>query len=284
MATDLLAGRNPYDHPYNFFNLPYPLPAAVCGLPFVWLPKEVAVGLFFGISAGLLAFAITQQGYTRLLIFLSAPFLSAFATLQWSPLIAAAAFFPVLSFLVLVKPQAALPIVATRLNRTAVVAIALVAIASLLAMPSWPVEWLDKLGFHVGSDALRIDRYRTVWYVPLLTIPGIFILPALTCLRDRDARVLLLASLMPHNTTYDLFILWVIPRGRSEVVWTTALSWGLLLLWFGPSFLAHLQSGFIETATCFLPMVWILLIRQRSQRRPQDLRSAPVPWSAPVDR
>ena len=42
MATDLLAGRNPYDHPYNFFNLPYPLPAAVCGLPFVWLPKEDA--------------------------------------------------------------------------------------------------------------------------------------------------------------------------------------------------------------------------------------------------
>jgi hypothetical protein len=69
LAQRLLARQNPYDTPLE----QYPLTAVPFALPFLRLPPEVAAGLFWGISSSLLAFGITKNGYSRLLIFLAYP-------------------------------------------------------------------------------------------------------------------------------------------------------------------------------------------------------------------
>ena len=70
LAHRLLAQQNPYDTPLE----QYPLTAALFALPFVRLQPELAAGLFWGISSLLLAFGLTRQGYTRLLIFFAYPY------------------------------------------------------------------------------------------------------------------------------------------------------------------------------------------------------------------
>jgi hypothetical protein len=97
-AHRLLEGQNPYHdpslspaNPYPYHDkLYYPLPALLVALPFAVLPGEVAAGVFFGLSSGLLAWGILRTGAYRLTVFLSAPFWLAALIAQWSPLLAAA--------------------------------------------------------------------------------------------------------------------------------------------------------------------------------------------------
>lgn len=67
-------------------------------------------GLFFGVSVSLLAYGLMVHNQTRLLIFICYPFLFALVWALWSPLVMAAACFPPLMLIVLIKPQIALPI------------------------------------------------------------------------------------------------------------------------------------------------------------------------------
>jgi len=90
-AQDLLAHRNPY----ATFQL-YPLTAALFGLPFVWVPPEIAARTLYGISSALLAFGLSRNGYHHLLIFLAYPYWAGILSAQWTPLIMAGAFFPLL--------------------------------------------------------------------------------------------------------------------------------------------------------------------------------------------
>ncbi len=92
-ARVLLSGKNPYaDIPAG--TIPNPLPAVFAALPFAPFPREIAGGLFFGISSGLLALGLIRQSPERLLIFLAYPYWAALMTAQWIPLIMCAAFFP----------------------------------------------------------------------------------------------------------------------------------------------------------------------------------------------
>src|SRR2546427_366938 len=100
LAQRLLAGQNPYDTRYE----QYPLSAAFFALPFVRLQPEVAAGFFWGISSFLLAFGLTRHGYHRLLIFLAYPYWAGIIFAQWSPIIAAAALFPLLLPVTMAKP------------------------------------------------------------------------------------------------------------------------------------------------------------------------------------
>ena len=91
-AQHLLARQNPYDTPLE----QYPLTSAFFGLPFVGLRPEFAGALFYGISSALLAFGVTRHGFYRLLIFLAYPYWAGLLTVQWSTLILASAFLPLL--------------------------------------------------------------------------------------------------------------------------------------------------------------------------------------------
>src|SRR5512135_410297 len=103
-AQQMLAGGNPFIFATRHYPA-YPLPAAMVGLPFLWLKTEIAAGAFFGVSSAVLAFGLTREGYTRLLIFLAYPYWTAMLTVQWAPLLMASALLPWLLPVTTAKPQ-----------------------------------------------------------------------------------------------------------------------------------------------------------------------------------
>jgi hypothetical protein len=240
----LLARQNPYDTPLE----QYPLAAGLFALPFVRLQPELAAGIFWGISSSLLAFGLTRHGYTRLLIFLAYPYWAGIITVQWSPIIAASAFFPLLSPVTMAKPQIGLPVFLTRLSLKGLLACIVVALLSLVVMPNWPWLWLRQTG-----------NYEH--FIPLLVLPGPVLLLALLRYRERDAWLLLLAAIMPQRWFFDSFILWLIPQSRRQIIWTVFFSWGAgLWRWY------HVPHNFTEVGRwtvifLYVPMLAVILFR-----------------------
>ncbi len=248
LAHRLLARENPYDTPLE----QYPLTAGLFALPFVRFQPELAAALFWGISSALLAFGVTRHGYHRLLIFFAYPYWAALLTVQWSPIIAASAFFPLLLPLTLAKPQVGLPVLLTRPSRRGWAASVLVGLASVILMPGWPRLWLRQMG---GYEH----------FFPLLVLPGPLLLLALLRYRDRDARLLFLSAILPQRWFFDSFTLWLIPQSRREVVWTVFFSWGAgIWRWY------HIPHSTTEVGRWtviffYLPMLAVVL-RERRDR------------------
>jgi hypothetical protein len=242
-AQDLLAHRNPY----ATFQL-YPLTAAIFGLPFVWVRPEIAAGIFYGVSSGLMAFGLTHQGYHRLLIFFAYPYWAGIFTAQWEPLIMASAFFPLLLPATLAKPQIGLPVALTHLSRRGILACGVVLMLSLAAMPRWPLLWFRQIG--------QYDHF-----IPLLMLPGPLLAAALLRYRDRDALLLMMMAIMPQRWFYDPLVLWLIPKSRREIVATVGLSWGAgIWRWY------HIPHSWTEVGRCtvlliYLPMLAVVLAR-----------------------
>ncbi len=245
LGNRLLARANPYDTPLE----QYPLPAAIFALPLLRLPPEVAAGAFWGISSSLLAFGLTRRGYSRLLIFFAYPYWAGILAAQWSPLIAASAFFPFLLPATMAKPQVGLPVFLTRLTRRGVLACAALALLSVAVMPNWPLVWLRQ-----GRNYEH--------FIPLLVLPGPLLALALVRFRDRDALFLFLSALMPQRWFFDSFTLWLIPRSRREIIWTVFFSWGAgMWRWF------HIPHSFAEVGRwtvifLYLPMLAVILLRK----------------------
>ncbi len=242
----LLDRQNPYDTPFE----QYPLTAALFALPFVRLQPELAAGLFWGISSFVLAFGLTRHGYMRLLIFFAYPYWAGLLTVQWSPIIAASGFFPLLLPATMAKPQVGLPVFLTRFSRRGLLACAVVGLLSLVVLPKWPLLWFGQLG-----------NYQ--YFIPILVLPGALLILALLRYRDRDALLLFLSSLMPQRWFFDSFILWLIPQSRREIVWTVFFSWGAgIWRWY------HIPSSFTEVGRytvifVYLPMLAVVLQRKR---------------------
>lgn len=246
-AHDLLTGHNPYDG--GFQVAPYPLPAAIIGLPFAFLEARLAGALFFGASSALLAFGLSRDGYSRLLVFLAFPYWMALLDVQWSPLIMAGALIPWLLPATLAKPQIGAPVLLTRCNRHGLLACGLVLLASFLILPNWPVRWLAKAGS---------------WphFVPMFALPlGPLLLLALWRLRDPDVGFLLLTALTPQHWFYDSFILWLIPKDRREILATAALSWGAGIWRFYVTAHSWNEVGSAAISWIYLPMLGVVLLR-----------------------
>jgi len=172
----LLSGGDPYANTAAG-TIPYPLPAVLLALPFAPLPAEVAGGVFFGMSSGLLALGLIRQHPERLLIFLAYPYWAALMTAQWTPLIMCTAFFPLALTFCTAKPQIGAPVALTHLSRTGLMASAVLLLASFVIRPRWPMEWIPLL-----------HAYQH--FVPFLVVPGPLLALALWRWRDRDARLL----------------------------------------------------------------------------------------------
>jgi len=245
-AQRLLAHQNPYDTPLE----QYPMTAAFFVLPLVSLKPEAAAGLFYGIGSALLAFGLTRQRYERLFIFLAYPYWAAMLTVQWSPIITASAFFPLLLPVTMAKPQIGLPVFLTHANRRGILACLAVGVMSLLLMPKWPLLWLGQLG-----------NYQH--FIPLLVLPGPLLLLALLRYRDRDAILLLLAALVPQRWFFDSFILWLIPKSRREILATVFFSWGVgIWRWYHVPHSMR-QVGLWSILGLYFPMLIVILIRGR---------------------
>jgi len=244
-AQYLLKRINPYDTPLE----QYPLTAALFGLPFTRLRPEVAAGVFYGLSSGLLAFGVTRHGYHRLLIFLAYPYWAGILTVQWSPIIAASAFFPLLLPVTLAKPQIGIPVAITHLSRRGILACVALVLLSLAILPRWPLLWLGQLGYYEH-------------FIPLFVLPGPLLALALLRYRDRDAWLLFLASLMPQRWFFDAFPLWLIPKTRREIVWTTFFSYGAgIWRWYHIPH-SYNQVGRWAVLFIYLPMLAIILLRK----------------------
>lgn len=244
IAKGLLRHENPYDTPLE----QYPLTAGLFALPFVRFQPEAAAGLFYGISSAALAFGVTRYSYRGLLIFLAYPYWAGLLTVQWSVMIAASAFFPLLLPVTMAKPQIGLPVFLTHASRRGIVACLVVLALSLAILPKWPMLWMA-----------QTSHYEH--FVPLAILPGPLLLLALWRYRDRDAIFLLLAACMPQRWFFDSFILWLIPKSRREIVWTVFLSWGCgVWRWY------HAPHSFAEVGrwtviVIYLPMLAVVLFR-----------------------
>lgn len=252
MARDLLHRRNPYARAPGPYWIPYPLPAAFIALPVEWLPDSVAAAVFIGVSAGLLCWGMLRNGEKwRLGMLFSWPFLYAVIFAQWSPLLCAIWFFPLLSPLLLAKPNIALPLVLTAPFRWASVAIAAGVLAISLALrPSWPVEWLSQIGQYQGLKP------------PLLALPfGPLILASMLCWRDRRAWLILSLAAMPQRVFYDQLALLLVARNERQLFPLVASSWiSFVVLWLSPS-MAEMPGGWQLWVVVghYLPATGVLL-------------------------
>ena len=202
-------------------------------------------------------FGVTRYGYHRLLIFLAFPYWAGLLVAQWSTLIVASAFLPLLLPATMVKPQVGLPVAITYLSRRGILACVVVALLSVAVMPRWPLLWLGQL-----------KHYEH--FFPLLILPGPLLLLALWRYRDRDTWFLLLTAIMPQRWFFDAFILWLIPKSRREIVWTGFFSWGAgIWRWYHPP-LDFTQVGRWAVLFLYLPMLGVILARLRNTSAVSD--------------
>jgi len=229
-ARVLLEGHNPYDvvratgpYPFNV-GLFYPLPAAVVALPFAGFPPAVAGALFFGISSGLLAFALgrTKSDLVRLPVFGSAPFCMAAVLAQWAPLMTAAAVIPALQFLTVAKPNLGLACWTYRPTVRGAVAAAAFAIVTLLIVPSWPLDWREALQ--------AAPRYKG----PLFRgATGLILLLGAIAWKRREGRLFLAMAVVPQlSLFYDQLPLWLIPQTVWRSLLLSAMSWIAWWQWY----------------------------------------------------
>ena len=229
-ARALMDGISPYSvvGPGRVFEwqfpLLYPLPAVIVGLPFALAPLAVAVGLFAGCSAALLSFAITKDGWYRLLLLLGAPFVLAMLSAQWSILLTAAVLLPTLGFLFIVKPTIGAALWLYRPTRSAVIGGVFLLLTSLAVRPSWPREWMATLS-QTGHMV-----------VPLAHAGGPLLLLALLRWRRPEARLLLALACVPQTALlYEMVPLMLIPASLAESTVFVALSYIVFGWW------AHLR-------------------------------------------
>jgi hypothetical protein len=252
MARDLLAGTDPYAHPFGADSVPYPLPAALVALPFSLLPDPLSTGVFIGVSSGLLAWFVLGSGKPwRLALFVSWPFVYCVLYGQWTALLACLWFAPVFMPLVLIKPQTALPMVLTaKPDRRGIILTAVLLGLSLIVYPRWPWVWLGQISGYQGI------------------LPPLFVLPLgpallLVLLRwgDRRAWLVALMALMPQRVVYDQLPLMLVASTWRELVFLVAASWLTLpaLLYFGgwKSLAGGWQVWII--ATLYIPALVVVL-------------------------
>lgn len=257
-AQALITGRDPYAGLVGPEAVPYPLPVALFGLPLLWLPPLLAGAVFVGLCAALLAWCLLRRAPWRLWVMASFPFFCAVYFRQWSPLIMAAWFVPVLApLLVLVKPQIALPVALQRLTWRGVALAGAVLVISLLIDPGWPLRWAAHLG---GYEAV----------VPALQLPfGPVLLLALLRWRDPRARLLALMALLPLRGTYDLCALWLVPRTARQASLLALLSWLIypLMVLDGPT-----RAGTVLLV--FLPALGFLFWAPSVADTPEERQAA----------
>jgi hypothetical protein len=147
------------------------------------------------------------------------------------------------------KPQVGLPVFLTHFNRRSFWACVMVGLLSLILLPRWPQLWMGQMGYYQHFFAI-------------LVFPGPLVLLALLRYRDRDAWLLLLTSLMPQRWFFDVFVLWLIPKSRRELLATVVFSWcsGIWRWYHQPT--SFDQVGRWIVLSIYLPMLAIVLLRR----------------------
>jgi hypothetical protein len=214
-ADVLIAGENPYDmigpgEPIDLpSNLYYPAPALVAVMPFLLFSVDLAGALFVFLSAALLAFGLTADGWYRIPMLVSVPFLTSARLGQGSTLMTAAVFLPALAFFSIVKPQGSLPVITgstSRLTWIFAAAGTLIMVAvSFALLPSWFGAWTGEVG---GSEYFS---------APIVSAGGPFIALVLLRWRRAEAWLVLMSACLPQTWyAYNALILLVVAATYRE--------------------------------------------------------------------
>jgi len=280
-AVALLHGGNPYHLigpglTYHLdFPLFYPLTASVAVLPLAFLSESAATFVFVWISSALLAYAVTQDGWHRLPMFLSSAFIVAVRRGQWSPLLTSAWFLPWMGWILAAKPNIGIAMfasaVSARMLRVAIIWGVTLVLIGLVFVPTWPVDWLTQL-----SEA----RHTAA---PVAQRGGFVILLALLRWRRPEARLLVALACVPHSMYwYDILPLMVIPATFREslafaLVSTTGLALEQVLLARGTDDLTLFRDfNAVMIAVAYLPATIMILRRPNVGQLPS--------WAAIVGR
>ena len=241
----------------------YPMPALVLVGPLGLLPAIPARMLFAGLSASLLAFAITKDGFARWPLFISIAFMVNVELVQWASLLAAATLLPALGGLAATKPNIGLAIAAHADRTRALWSIALgglVLVAlSFAVLPSWFGFWLEN-----ARSAPHVS--------PLVLRPGgPLILVAVARWRRPEARLLVALGCVPLTPTfYDPVLLYLVTRTFREALLLTVGTFALFFIvaFSGPIPTAEEWGHIVATVSVwvvYLPCV-IMVLRRPNRR------------------
>lgn len=251
-GRDICRGMDPYRYPVDSNHIPYPLTADLLAVPLTWLNDQLASAVFVAIGTFLLFWFLAKTGQSwRMLLFLSAQFFYNTAYINWIVPITAIYYCPYLSFLVLCKPQCALPLALLHRPRiwTVLPAVALL-LLSLLIYPSWPGRWLSQAMLYTGIRP------------PFFVLPlGPLMVLALLKFREKRAWLLLLMSLMPQRMIGDQLPLLLIAENRNQLCFLVLAGW--IFLAVRPYYLSfdEMPGGWQLWIVCcyYLPALLVLL-------------------------
>ena len=274
-ARALVAGDNPYEavgpgrqYPWRW-PLYYPLPAVILATPLAPLPVVAARAVFAGVSAALLAWAITRDGFARWPLFLSISFVTAIELTQWSPLLTAAMLMPSLGWLAVTKPNLGAVMAAhAESNRTLFILVGgslALLVVSFAVQPGWVGDWLEKV------------RSAPHFKAPVVRPFGVVLLLALLRWRRPEARLLAALALVPQTPTfYDHVFVFAVARTFRE---SLALTVCTFVVFFVIGFNAPLPSfdawgDLLARATVYLiylPALVMVLRRPNTGHVPEFL-------------
>jgi hypothetical protein len=226
-ARVLLHGGDPYLLVENTSGWPlpdrlfYPMPALLVTIPVAWMPLPLAAGVMLGLASGVLAWALSRDGFGRLWLFATPSFVMALKVGQWSPVLTVAALVPALGWLAAVKPTLGLGALFYRLDWRAFAGAALLAVASIAILPAWPREWLANL-HHVASHP-----------PPIATPLGVALILAAIRWRTPEGRLLLAMACVPQLMFFaDQLPVYLVARTRAQMAALALCGTIAWLAWF----------------------------------------------------
>ena len=255
-AAALWRGENPYlvVGPGRQFQwhwpLYYPMPALILTSPLGLMPVVVARMVFASLSAALLAFAITRDGFDRWPVVLSIPFMVNVELVQWSNLLAASALLPLLGGIAAAKPNVGLALAAsadrTRSVRSIVLGAAALLALSFAVLPSWLEFWIQN-----ARNAPHVS--------PLVLRPGgPLLLTALVRWRRPEARLLAALACTPLTPTfYDPVLLYLATKTFREALMLTTATYVMffVVVFSGPIRTAAQWGDIVSIAS-----IWIIYL------------------------
>jgi hypothetical protein len=208
-AREFIENKPPLSWTIDPTYVPSPLTITPLGLPWLFMPEQLAGAIFFGICSALLAWVLRDR-LDWLPLFASYSFVENLGARQYSPLLMTLSLTGLPAVGLLIKPHIALPLFLThRSHWLGLVITAAVGVWSLIQFPLWPLTWLSQLHGYTGA-------------FPILHPIGIVAFGLAVLTRQS---MLALYCLIPLRKMYDTLPLFLGIRGARAVIVLTALSW-----------------------------------------------------------
>jgi hypothetical protein len=283
----LLEGGNPYesvgpgldfDYPWRLY---YPLPAVLLLTPLSQFPLAVARVFIAAVGGALLAYGVARHEARGLVVFLSYAFYANAWYAQWTPLLVAMWYFPLLAALTAAKPTIGLlMLTGVREWRGALRGLALAAaltVTSVFLRPNWIQDWLA---------ALDSNTHLRAW----VTVPGgVLVLLAFLRWRRWEAWMLALFVLVPQTfhplATLPLVLLPGTLLGKATIAALTYVpNWLLVRDPFGPRLASATPEeligmyGVLVLWSVLVPTLFVVLRLPNSGPAPAWIERRIVRW------